>query len=248
MVLEPLLVGLTNMFDIGGFIRVDSVNYPSLIACTLFTRGCNFRCPYCHNPAFVVPSDSTSITQPAPQETYSVEEILSYIEQRRGLLDAVVVSGGEPCLQKGLKDFLLQVKKMGLKTKLDTNGSLPLVLENLLESKLVDYVAMDIKTAPEKYKLIGFDNCNLISQSIGLIMQKAPDYEFRTTCVKPIVEPEDFKKIATWISGAKRFYLQSFKNEVTLDPAYERAISFTDAELSSLANELKTHIKFIDIR
>ncbi len=246
------------MLDFGGFIRVDSVNYPSLISCTLFTRGCNFRCPYCHNPAFVFSNDSTSVVLASDsqtavqssyvQETYSVEEVLSYIQKRCGLLDAVVVSGGEPCLQKGLKDFLAQVKQLGLKTKMDTNGSIPSVLEDLLDSKLVDYVAMDIKTTPEKYKLVGFNNYKLISESISLIMQKAPDYEFRTTCVKPIVEVCDFKEIGSWLNGAKRFYLQHFKNEVTLNPLYSNAISFTDEELFSIANTLKTDIKFVDIR
>lgn len=236
------------MLDIGGFIRVDSVNYPSLIACTIFTRGCNFRCPYCHNPSFVFANDSTSIVQTDPQERYCVDEIVDYIKSRRNLLDAVVVSGGEPCLQMGLKDFLAQIKQLGLKTKLDTNGSLPSVLKDLLDSELIDYVAMDIKTAPEKYKLIGFDNCNLISESIALVMQQAPNYEFRTTCVKPIVEPKDFAKIGSWLNGAKRLYLQHFKKDVTLDPAFENAIGFSDEEFFSIVNELKTSIKFVDIR
>ncbi len=236
------------MLDIGGFIRVDSVNYPSLIACTIFTRGCNFRCPYCHNPSFVFANDSTSIVQTDPQERYCVDEILDYIKSRRNLLDAVVVSGGEPCLQRGLKDFLAQIKQLGLKTKLDTNGSLPSVLKDLLDSELIDYVAMDIKTAPEKYKLIGFDNYNLISESIALVMQQAPNYEFRTTCVKPIVEPKDFAKIGSWLNGAKKLYLQHFKKDVTLDPAFENAIGFSDEELFSIVNELKTSIKFVDIR
>ncbi len=236
------------MLDIGGFIRVDSVNYPSLIACTIFTRGCNFRCPYCHNPSFVFANDSTSIVQTDPQERYCVDEILDYIKSRRNLLDAVVVSGGEPCLQRGLKDFLAQIKQLGLKTKLDTNGSLPSVLKDLLDSELIDYVAMDIKTAPEKYKLIGFDNYNLISESIALVMQQAPNYEFRTTCVKPIVEPKDFAKIGSWLNGAKKLYLQHFKKDVTLDPTFENAIGFSDEELFSIVNELKTSIKFVDIR
>ncbi len=236
------------MLDIGGFSRVDSVNYPSLIACTIFTRGCNFRCPYCHNPSFVFANDSTSIVQTDPQERYCVDEIVDYIKSRRNLLDAVVVSGGEPCLQMGLKDFLAQIKQLGLKTKLDTNGSLPSVLKDLLDSELIDYVAMDIKTAPEKYKLIGFDNYNLISESIALVMQQAPNYEFRTTCVKPIVEPKDFAKIGSWLNGAKRLYLQHFKKDVTLDPAFENAIGFSDEEFFSIVNELKTSIKFVDIR
>lgn len=242
---------MTNeVFDFGGFIRVDSVNYPSLISCTVFTRGCNFRCPYCHNPSFVVGSDSTpiSVPEPAPQEAYSVEEILDYLKRRHGLLDAVVVSGGEPCLHKELKAFLRQVKGLGLKTKLDTNGSFPSVLEELLEEKLLDYVAMDIKTSPEKYPLVGFDKVKLVERSIGLIMQKAPDYEFRTTCVKPVVEAGDFEKMGAWVRGAKRMYLQHFKREVTLDPSYERALAFTDEELSQAATVLGLYVTSVSIR
>ena len=238
----------SEVFDFGGFIRVDSVNYPSLISCTVFTRGCNFRCPYCHNPSFVIPSDSTPIFAPANQESYSVEEVLAYLKRRQGLLDAVVVSGGEPCLHKELRAFLEAVKALGFKTKLDTNGSFPSVLEDLFKDKLLDYVAMDIKTAPEKYGLVGFDNVELIARSVGLIMQEAPDYEFRTTCVKPIVQPEDFKQVGAWVRGAKQVYLQHFKREVTLDPAYEKAVAFSDQELLEAAEELKANVKFVGIR
>ena len=233
-------------FDIGGFIRVDSVNYPSLLACTIFTRGCNFRCPYCHNPGFVV--DVKPDATPLNAEFYTPDEISSYIKQRKGLLDAIVISGGEPCMQKGLKEFLIQAKELGLKTKIDTNGSFPQVLEDLLDSKLVDYVAMDLKTSWDKYLLLGFDNVELVKKSVKLVMQKAPDYEFRTTCVHPIVEPEDFEKMAKAICGAKKYYLQAFKNKVTLDVSYHSAISYTDDELQKYANIVKEYVKDIGVR
>ncbi len=237
---------MNNTFDIGGFIRVDSVNYPSLIACTVFTRGCNFRCPYCHNPGFVfgLKADST----PIDAEFYSTQEILSYLKQRRGLLDAIVVSGGEPCLQKGLKDFLSQVKALGLKTKLDTNGSFPSVLEDLLDAGLVDYVAMDIKTSWDKYCLVGFDNVDLVKKSVQIILQKAPDYEFRTTCVKPIVEPEDFESIAITLEGVKRYYLQQFKREVTLDENFQQATAYQEEELQVFAKKLREKIRVVEVR
>jgi pyruvate formate lyase activating enzyme len=233
-------------FDIGGFIKVDSVNYPSLLACTIFTRGCNFRCPYCHNPGFVVAlkSDST----PLNAEFYSSEEILAYIKQRRGLLDAIVVSGGEPCMQKGLKEFLTQVKALGLKTKLDTNGSFPQVLEDLLNSKLVDYVAMDLKTSWDKYLLLGFDKVELVKKSVELVFRKAPDYEFRTTCVKPIVEPEDFASLGLAIKGAKKYYLQTFKNSVTFDVSYHNASSYSEEELKEQAVKLREFVEFVGVR
>ena len=235
-----------NNFDIGGFIRVDSVNYPSLLACTIFTRGCNFRCPYCHNPGFV--SDLNADSTPIDAEFYTPDEIISYIKQRRGLLDAIVISGGEPCMQKGLKEFLFQVKALGLKTKLDTNGSFPQILEDLLDCKLVDYVAMDIKTSWDKYPLVGFDNVELVKKSVKLVMQKAADYEFRTTCVRPIVQPEDFANIGLSLKGAKRYFLQHFKNKVTLDQSYQSATSYSDEELEVFARELRENIGLVEIR
>ena len=233
-------------FDIGGFIRVDSVNYPSLLACTIFTRGCNFRCPYCHNPGFVVgvKPDAT----PLNVEFYTPDEIFSYVKQRKGLLDAIVVSGGEPCMQKGLKEFLAQAKELGLKTKLDTNGSFPQVLEDLLNCQLVDYVAMDLKTSWDKYLLLGFDKVELIKKSVKLVLEKAPDYEFRTTCVRPIVEPEDFEKMALAIEGAKRYYLQVFKNKVTLDVNYHSATSYSEEELQKYAELVKELVENIGVR
>ncbi len=235
-----------NNFDIGGFIRVDSVNYPTLLACTIFTRGCNFCCPYCHNPNFVsvLNADSTPINA----EFYTANEIISYLKQRNGLLDAVVVSGGEPCMQQGLKAFLQEIKKLGLKVKLDTNGSFPSVLEDLLDSKLVDYVAMDIKTSWDKYPLVGFDKVELVKKSVKLVMQKAPDYEFRTTCVRPIVEAEDFANIGLSLKGSKKYYLQHFKNNVTLDKSYQGATSFSDEELEVFADKLRENIGVVEIR
>ncbi len=164
------------------------------------------------------------------------------------MLDAVVISGGEPCLQPGLKDFLQQVKALGLKTKLDTNGSFPFVLEDLLASKLVDYVAMDIKTSWDKYKLLGFDNVELVKKSVALVLQKAPDYEFRTTCVRPIVEPEDFAEIALSLKGAKKYFLQHFKNKVTLDKSYQSSCSYSDEELETYAKVLGENIGVVEIR
>lgn len=223
------------MIDIGGFIKVDTVNFPGKLACTVFTRGCNFRCPYCHNPSFV---------NDFKEETYTEDEVFEYIKKRK--MDALVVSGGEPCIQKDLKTFLQKAKELGVEIKLDTNGSYPDLLKDLVDSKLVDYVAMDIKTSPEKYNLIGFKNVDLISKSIEIV-KSMNSYEFRTTCAKPIVEVEDFVEIGKWISGVKKYNLQVFNNAITLDKEYRTHESFTKEEFVKSLDILKENLENIKV-
>ena len=214
-------------FRIGGFVRVDSVNYPGLVACTVFTKGCNFRCPYCHNPSLVFDEtmsqngDETNVF-----ESFTVDKVFDYIKQRRGLLDAVVVSGGEPCLQSGLLDFLSEVRKLGLRTKRDTNGSFPDKLERALDEGLLDYVAMDIKTSVQRYCAVGCRDVDAVRRSVDIVMKKAPDYEFRTTCERGVVLPEDISLIGEWLRGAKRLYLQRFNPKVTLDASLGCGIQY----------------------
>ncbi len=229
-------------FRIGGLVKVDSVNYPGFVACTVFTRGCNFRCPYCHNPSLVEPSSFEKV------DSFTVQEVFDYINQRKGLLDAVVVSGGEPCLQPGLANFLKQVKDLGLKTKLDTNGSFPQVLENLLKNGLLDYVAMDIKTFALGYERVGFSNVADIESSVCIIKNSAPDYEFRITCEKSVVSPKDFKALGIWLKGAKRLYLQRFNPKVVLDERLKDTEQYTSDELESFAQELGKNIDKVCIR
>lgn len=236
-------------FRIGGFVRVDSVNYPGLVACTVFTKGCNFRCPYCHNPSLVWDGTmSQNNEETSGFESFTVDKVFSYINQRRGLLDAMVVSGGEPCLQEGLLDFLREVKKLGLKTKLDTNGSFPDKLEKALDEGLLDYVAMDIKTSVQRYGVVGCRDVDAVRRSVDIVMRKAPDYEFRTTCERCAVSPKDITLIGQWLKGAKKLYLQRFNPKVTLDESLGEGLQYSYEDLEGFAKELGTFVDSVKIR
>ena len=192
---------------IGGFQKLTLLDFPGKVACILFTPGCNFKCPFCHNGGLV--------THVEPQTFLSEEEVLSYLQKRVGLLDGIVVTGGEPLLQQGIEDFLAKVKAMGYAVKLDTNGTFPHKLKSLVASGLVDYVAMDIKNSPHKYPLTaGCDtvDMNAIEESIRYLLSDAVDYEFRTTVTSELHTPQDIVAIAHWIQGAKRYFLQNFKD------------------------------------
>ena len=190
---------------ISGFQKLTALDFPGKIACTVFTPGCNFRCGFCHNAALVTAGEMP--------EDINAEEVFSYLRKRRGILDGVVLTGGEPLLQSGIGDFLREVKALGYLVKLDTNGSCPEKLEELLKESLVDYVAMDIKNSPEKYaktcgvKLLDWSK---IEKSIDIIMNRAPDYEFRTTAVAQLHNDEDFFAMGELIKGAKSWYIQKF--------------------------------------
>lgn len=186
-----------------GFQKMTLLDFPGRVACTVFTGGCNFRCPFCHNASLVTHIDGEEIT---------TEEILSYLNKRKGLLDGVCVTGGEPLLQTDLADFLRAVKEMGYAVKLDTNGAYPEKLKALLEENLVDYVAMDIKNSKEKYALtcgVAVD-MQKIEQSVELLKEGRVEYEFRTTLVKELHETGDILSMAKWLSGTRYWYLQSF--------------------------------------
>lgn len=236
-------------FRIGGFVRVDSVNYPGLVACTVFTKGCNFRCPYCHNPSLVWDGTmSQSNEETNDFESFTVDKVFDYIKHRHGLLDAVVVSGGEPCLQAGLLDFLGEVKKLGLRTKLDTNGSFPDKLEKALDEGLLDYVAMDIKTSVQRYGAVGCRDVDAVRRSVDIVMRKAPDYEFRTTCERGAVSPKDITLIGQWLKGAKKLYLQRFCPKVTLDGSLGESLQYSYEDLEGFAKELGAFVDFVKIR
>jgi pyruvate formate lyase activating enzyme len=192
---------------IGGFQKLTLLDFPGKVACILFTPGCNFKCPFCHNGGLV--------THVEPQTFLSEEEVLSYLQKRVGLLDGIVVTGGEPLLQQGIESFLAKVKAMGYAVKLDTNGTFPHKLKSLVESGLVDYVAMDIKNSPDKYPLTaGCDTVDMsaIEESVRYLLSDVVDYEFRTTVTAQLHTPQDIVAIAQWIQGAKRYFLQNFKD------------------------------------
>ena len=179
------------------------LDFPGKIACTVFTHGCNLRCPFCHN----------SILVTEDVEYVSVDEIFSYLERRRRMLDGVCITGGEPLLQPDIFEFMGEIKKMGLLVKLDTNGAYPERLKEAIERGLVDYVAMDIKNCREKYALTaGVEGLDVspFEKSVEILMSSGIDYEFRTTVVRELHSLDDMKKIGEWIRGAKRYFLQGF--------------------------------------
>ncbi|MBO6001477.1 MAG: anaerobic ribonucleoside-triphosphate reductase activating protein, partial [Spirochaetales bacterium] len=212
-------------------------------ASTVFTCGCNFRCPYCHNPEFVIQGSNETYFG----ETYTEEEILSYLTKRRSLLDGLVISGGEPTLHKDLAPFMRRVKDMGFKIKLDTNGSRPEVLKDLISQNLVDFVAMDIKAPLEKYHLLGFTDTKAISMSIDILegLDDLVDHEFRTTCPKSILDVSDFAKMADLIGQKAKWYLQPFNPKKTLDSSYNEESSYSSEELEEIIRTLGRKNTFV---
>ncbi len=190
---------------INGFQKLTILDYPGKVACIVFTPGCNFRCPFCHNAALVTHIDSSF--------NLEVKDVLAYLKKRQGLLDGVVITGGEPLLQNGIEDFLEQVKALGYSIKLDTNGSFPERLISVVEKGLVDYVAMDIKNSKEKYgKTIGIESFDIapIQKSIDFLLKNTIPYEFRTTVVEEFHTVDDIQDIVVWIKGAHKYFLQNF--------------------------------------
>ena len=225
------------------FTRLD---YPGLFACIAFLPGCNFRCGYCHNPEFVLP-DLLVKTQAS---WVGEEDFVSFLDQRRGKLDGVVISGGEPTLHPGLGTFMCRVKDMGFKVKLDTNGSRPEILKSLLDDGCVDYVAMDVKTSLERYtELVG--PCvkpEAIRESIAIIMDRAPEYEFRTTLLREVHGLSDLQQMADLVLGAKRYALQRFRPATTLDPAFANYSAPDDAELRLIADVFRPNVQELILR
>ncbi len=197
-----------------GLNKTTLLDYPEHVAATIFTGGCNFRCPFCHNKDLVFPQKTT---------TYSENEILSFLKKRAGVLTGVCITGGEPTLQKDLTDFLARIKDLGYLIKLDTNGYQPDILHNLLNQKLIDYCAMDIKNSPGKYAITaGLSSCDLhrITESVSCLLSLTGSFpfEFRTTLVRELHDREDMLAISEWLKGAPAYYLQSYtdsKNVIT---------------------------------
>ena len=188
-----------------GLQKLSLLDFPGKVAATVFTGGCDLRCPFCHNAPLVLPGRGTS--------ALDAGGVLDFLASRRGLLDGVVLSGGEPLLQPDAADFLAEVKAMGFAVKLDTNGCHPDALADILDRRLADYVAMDIKNSLEKYPwtvgVPGFDTAP-VERSARLLMEGPADYEFRTTLVRPFHEAGDMETIGRWLRGARRYYLQAF--------------------------------------
>jgi pyruvate formate lyase activating enzyme len=203
---------------IGGLQKLTLIDYPGRLAATVFLTGCNFRCPWCYSSEIVLPEKIKK------QPEISQKEIIAFLEEKKGLIEGVVFCGGEPTLSKDLESMMEKIKKMGFFVKLDTNGSNPKTLNDLIDKKLVDYVAMDIKAPKEKYKEFTGSKIDVkdIQKSIDILKEQKVDFEFRTT-VTPLHSKKDLLEMAKWISGAKRYYLQNFRAEKTIDKKMESA-------------------------
>jgi len=192
---------------LAGLQKLTLLDFPGHVACTVFTAGCNLRCPFCHNSELVLPE-----RKPALMDE---EEFFAFLKKRQGILEGVCVTGGEPLIQKDIAAFLRRIKDLGFAVKLDTNGCFPKILRSLVEEGLVDFVAMDIKNSPDRYAVTaGIPALDLtaVQESVAYLMSAAVDYEFRTTVAAQFHDEESFRDIAHWIAGAKRYALQEFKD------------------------------------
>lgn len=228
--------------QIKGWVKSTLLDYPGRVATCLFCGGCNLRCPACQNRDLVL----------SPQNLPDIAEgeVLSFLQRRRGLLDGVVIGGGEPTLQPDLAGFCRRVRELGFPVKLDTNGYRPDVLEDLLDQGLLDTVAMDIKAPPEKYALLTGVEVDMrrIQRSIDLLMNGAVNYEFRTTVVPGFLTIQDIQAIARWVSGAQQYALQQFVPHNTLDPALGKLIPYRPAELEAMAEAARAYISQVIVR
>lgn len=190
---------------IGGLQKLTLLDYPGKVACTVFLSGCNLRCPYCHNPALVLPEQSNAPGMPE-------SEVFAFLEQRKGKLDGICITGGEPTLQPELPGFLEKLRGLGYAIKLDTNGTNPGMLNRLLHDGILNYVAMDIKNSPSRYAETcgGADVLSKVRESADLLLNSPTDYEFRTTVCKPLHTEKEMEEIGRWLRGAKRYFLQPF--------------------------------------
>ncbi len=223
--------------QIAAIQKLTLLDFPSRAAATIFTPGCNFRCGYCHNPELVLP-EKIKLVQ---KDLISEVAFFNFLAARKGLLDGVCVTGGEPTLQKDLPEFLKKIRKRGFATKLDTNGSNPETLEQLLRARLLDYVALDIKASPENYaKLVGVDVAKKIETSKNLLAQSGVEFELRTTLVREIHDEKEFEKILEFVRGAPKFFLQNFQNRGgCLDPKFEKFHGFTNFELEKMCERAR---------
>lgn len=225
--------------QIGGVQKTSLLDFPGVISAIVFTQGCNFRCGYCHNPELINLKNAPA---------WNCAGFFEFLRDRKGKLDGVVITGGEPCLQDGLIDFIKQIKNSGFRVKLDTNGMFPDVIKTLLP--YIDYIAMDIKAPLDKYeRIINVKvNTDKIKQSINLIMNSGLDYEFRTTVVKSLLDFKDFEKIGNLILGAEKYYLQKFVPTKTLNKNFLSEQTYSQQEFAVIMKILMQKIKFVEVR
>lgn len=226
---------------IRGFQTLTLLDYPGKLAATVFTGNCNFRCRYCHNSGLVC--------EPEKEQEIGEDQVFGFLEKRKGILEGVCITGGEPTLQEGLADFIRHVRELGYAVKLDTNGYRPEVLYGLIEDGLLDYVAMDIKTDKERYaEICGVEGLDLsrIEESVRLIRESGMDYEFRTTVVREYYDEEAARRIGSWLEGSRRYALQAFRDsEAVMCPGLHAR---SPEEMEHYAQILKGMIQEVLIR
>ena len=229
------------MAKIHGFNKLTLLDYPGRLAATIFLGSCNFRCPFCHNAGLVLAPESEPLIE--------TEEVLKVLRKRKGILDGVCVTGGEPTLDPGLTGLLTQIKELGYPVKLDTNGTRPALVRELVDAGLVDYVAMDIKNSQEKYaETAGIRHPDLesITRMVEYLKSGVVDYEFRTTVVKELHKREDIEAIGQWHSGSRRYFLQNYKeSEQVIRPVFT---SYSREQLENFQQILRKTIPQVEIR
>jgi pyruvate formate lyase activating enzyme len=239
------------MIEIGGIQKTTLIDYPGQVAATVFLIGCNFRCPWCYSKELVLPEEIKK------QPRLSEKEFFDFLKEKKRLLEGVVVCGGEPTTQKDLPEFFKKIKGLGYLIKLDTNGSNPEMLRRLIEEKLVDYVALDVKAPKEKYgEVIGVKvDASKIQKSIDILKEGKVDYEFRTTVVPNLHSKEDILKIAKWIGGDSasslrqgKYYLQDFRAEKTINPEFEKVKPYPREFLLEIQREVSPLLKICQVR
>ncbi|MCD4740297.1 anaerobic ribonucleoside-triphosphate reductase activating protein [archaeon] len=229
---------------IGGLEKQSLLDYPGKISSIIFTIGCNFRCPYCHNPELI-----------GNAEELSEKQVLAHLDSHKKFLDAVVITGGEPTLQPDLEQFIKKVKKLGYSVKLDTNGSHPAKLKSLVKQGLIDYVAMDVK-APIDFKkqntsvggAMSKDMFEKVKESIDFLEQTSLPHEFRTTVVPGIHTPEDIVNICSTLKNTERYAIQQFRPDKTLDPSYSQKKPFPKETMNVIKKECEKYIKHVELR
>lgn len=227
---------------IGAIQKFSMVDYPGKLSAIIFTQGCNFRCPYCHNPELVEPDKF--------QNTIPISEIKYFLEKRKGKLSAVCITGGEPTIHNDLPEMIKIIKKMGFSVKLDTNGTNPQMLEKLINQEILDYIAMDIKAPLDKYPMVTNSEVNLknIEKSIKLIRNSKVTYEFRTTVLKLFLNNNDLLKIRDLISGAEKYYIQNFVSIKTLDNSLQNQELTTNLDLDIIKNDFRNYFDKFAVR
>lgn len=228
---------------IAGLEKTTLLDYPDRVAAVVFTYGCNLRCPYCHNPELV-------IEEVNKQSILTEEYVLDFLKKRIGKLDGVVITGGEPLINRDIAPFIKKIKDLGFLVKLDTNGSYPKKLKSLLKRNLLDYIDMDVKYKEELYKQGVNQGAKIpnILESIGIIKNSGIEYSFRTTFVKSIHTVESVDDICKMIEGADTYYIQNFRAGKTIDPSLDSALSFSKKELKNMKGRASHYVKKVIIR